>query len=602
MQEVARRIRERKLVQWAAAYLAAAWLILQVVALVGHSFDWSPFVVRGVVALLAAGFFAALVLAWYHGEQGRQRATGAELLMLAGILVIAAALVALVSGPGDGERSGRAAGAGVGGDDSRAAPAYGASVAVLPFDDLSGVPGGDYFAEGVTEEIIGELARIQGLKVISRTSVVALTGSRLTLPQIADTLGVLHVLQGSYRRSGDRVRVSVQLIDPASETHLWVETFDRELDDLFAVQEEIARQVGEALLARIEVVGPRGAGSRTERSAAYDAYLRGTFARQGQSREGLQEAIEAFEEAIALDPGFAPAYANLSASHTLWALFAYPGGIDLYHRAALALELAQRAVELDPSLAEAHAALGHARMRAGMPIDPAVADLERAVELAPSRAEGRLLLAVVLAAAGRHADAVRSAEIAVALDPLSAGGHDFLSVALTLNGRYEEAIAGARTALSLEPRFPNPRRQQARALLLLGRLDECVSGDVGPFLGLRASCLHSAGATAEARVLADSLAGLFASPDPAFPLQRASIAMDLAEHHAWLGDPAQALAWFRRSAESTPPNFILVQTPTFARAHRDPRFMAALNEIREEVRARVERSGVAVRAGLPTQP
>lgn len=605
MQELARRVRERKLVQWGAAYLAAAWLLLQVVALLGDSFQWSPAVVRGLVAILAAGFLAALVLAWYHGERGEQSATGVEILMLTGIFAMAAALLMLVSGTGDTERAARpgewtsvatpvgdatAADAGTRAAASRLTPVYAGSVAVLPFDDLAGGPGADYFAEGITEEIIGELARIRGLKVISRTSVVALKGSGLTLPQIADTLGVRHVLVGSVRRAGDRFRVSVQLIEAASDAHSWAETFDREIDDIFAVQEEVARRVAVALLTRIEISDPRGPGSRTERSAAYDAYLRGTAARQGQSLEALTQAIEAFEEAIGLDPSFAPAHAHLSHAQSLWALFAYPGGTALYRRAAQALELATRAVELDPSLSDAHASLGHARMRAGMPLELALADLERAVALAPGSAEARLLHAVVLAAAGRHAEAVRSAEIAVALDPLSPGGHDFLAVGLALSGHFEASLASARTARALEPGFPNPLRQEARALLLLGRFDECLSGDVGPFLGLRASCLHAAGATTEARNLADSLAAIFASPDRDFPLARASVAMDLAEHHAWLGDAAEALAWVRRSAESTPPNFILVQAATFAGAYRDPRFARELALVREEVRARVEAS------------
>jgi tetratricopeptide (TPR) repeat protein len=428
------------------------------------------------------------------------------------------------------------------------------------------------------------------LKVISRTSVAALKGTRLTLPQIADTLGVRHVLQGAVRRSGDQVRVTVQLIDPVSDAHLWFETFDRRLDDIFSVQEEVAGQVGRALLARMEDLSPRGSGSRTERSAAYDAYLRGTYARQRPSPSRLREAMAAFDESIALDSTFAPAYAGLSSAHTLWALFGYPGGREPYEAAGMAFRLAARAVALDPTLGEAHAALGHARIRGGMPSPIALRDLERAVDLAPSSGDVRLLHGVALANAGRFEDAVRAAEIAVALDPLSPGGHDFLAVSLTLAGRYEDALNEARIAVSLEPQFPNPRRQVARVLLLLGRYEECASLDVGPWLGLQASCLHSSGATRGARALVDSLVGLFGAPDGSFSLHRGAIASDLAEYHAWIGDVEGSLTWLERAAEMLPVNLLLPEAPTYAQVRRDPLFRTRLEEIRQEVLSRVAAS------------
>lgn len=587
------RIRERKLVQWAIAYLAGAWLILQVADLVGQSFDWPGAVLRAVMALLVAGFLATLVLSWYHGERGHQRVTGPEVLMLAGIFVVAAALVSLATRErhdGPGSRSGTddpatAGGGSAGGDLS--VPQYGASVAVLPFDDLGASDGGEYFSEGITEEIIGELARIEGLKVISRTSVVALKGTGLTLPQIADTLAVRHVLQGAVRRSGNRVRVTVQLIDPRTDTHLWFETFDRLLDDIFSVQEEVAGQVGRALLASMGDLNPRGPGSRTGRSAAYDAYLRGTYAQQRHSPDRLREAMAAFEEAIALDSTFAPAYAGLSSVHGLWALFAYPGGRDPYNGAGLALQLAARAAALDPTLAEAHAMLGHARLRGGMPYPIALRDLERAVDLAPSSGAIRRLHAVALANAGRFDDAVRASEIAVALDPLSPGGHDFLAVSLTLSGRYEEALTEARIALAMEPQFPNPRRQEARALLLLGRYQECAAGDVGPWLAYRAMCLHSWGAAEEAWTIVESLVGDFAAGEGSFPIHPGAVAADLAEYHAWIGDVDGALTWLERAADMSPVNLLLPEGPTYDRVRSDPRFRPRLEEIRQAVVARV---------------
>src|SRR5882762_7691900 len=170
------------------------------------------------------------------------------------------------------------------------APAYAASVAVLPFETIGGGPQDEYFSDGMTDEIITQLAQIRELKVISRTSVVALKGSHLTLSRIADTLGVDHVLEGSARRAGGRVRVNAQLIAAKTDAHLWARTYERDLKDVFRVQEEIAADVSRALLANVQGLRPRGAGSRTEQPAAYDAYLRGTYWRQLRTRDGLLRA------------------------------------------------------------------------------------------------------------------------------------------------------------------------------------------------------------------------------------------------------------------------------------------------------------------------
>jgi TolB-like protein/tetratricopeptide (TPR) repeat protein/phage shock protein PspC (stress-responsive transcriptional regulator) len=585
-----RELGERKLVQWAVAYLAGAWLVLQVLDLIGNRFGWPDTLLRALIVLLAAGFLAVLVIAWYHGEHGRQRVSGPELLMLGGILVAASVGMSLVGlGREPGEEASLAPGseANVVG---RAVPTHRAAVAVLPFDELddASVPG--YFGEGITDEIIGELAKVEGLKVISRTSVVALRGTGLTLMQIADTLGVGHVVEGSVRRSDRRVRISARLIDPATDTQLWSDTFDREITDVFSVQEDVARRIVLALLSRVEVLRPRNPASRTRQSAAYDAYLRGTFARQRMSGDQLRTATEAFEEAIALDPAYAPAYAGLSEVHVLWALFAYPGGPEPYAGAARALAMADRAVALDPELAEAFAARGHARLRAWFPSDSVVPDLENAVRLAPNSSDARLLHAVALAFAGRFEEAVRASETAVLLDPLSPGAHDFRGMSLVLNRRYEEAISEARTAQALAPRFLNPRRQEARSLLLLGRYAECMRMDTGPYLGLRAMCRHSSGDVSGAAAIIEGLVGEWERGGADLPLQRGAIAGDIAEYHAWIGDTDGALRWLRRSAELSPVGqFLVTETATYDRVRGEPRFVQQLERIRREIRARVER-------------
>jgi len=586
-----RRLRERKMFQWAIAYLAGAWLLLQVADLVGNRFGWPDSVLRALIALLAVGFLAALVIAWYHGERGHQRVTGTELLVLGGVLVLAATAVSVVTrmeppSTAESDQAGLAEASRPGPQD----PEYGASVAVLPFDDLGEPDGREYFSDAITEEIITELARIEGLKVISRTSVVSLRGTRLTMPQIADTLGVRHVLQGAVLRSGDRVRVTAHLIDPRSDTHLWTQTFEGTLTDIFSFQEEIAERVALALLNRLDEDRVRGAGSRTDQAAAYDAYLRGIVALQRHSPDRLAAAMTAFEEAIRLDSTFAPAYSSLGHAHVLWALFAYPGERDPYETSALALSMAARAVALDPSLAEAHAVLGHARLRAGAPPLVALRDLERAVQLAPGSMEVRRLHSVLLANAGRFEEAVRASELAVALDPLSPGSHDFLAVTLTFAGHYERALDEARRSRSLEPQFLNPRRQEARALLLLGRHEECVATEMEPFVAYRAMCLHSSGREEAADSIVRDLVAAFRGEGGGFPTTPGILAADLAEYYAWTGDPEEATAWLRRSAALWPLNLLIPRLSTFAPVRDDPDYIQALEEIREGIRIRVAAS------------
>jgi TolB-like protein len=574
------RLRERKLVQWGLAYLAGAWLVLQVATLLGGQFEFSPGLLRGLTVLLAVGFFGSLVIAWYHGERGQQNVTAAEVLMLAALLVIAGGVVRLAN---------PVAPPAVVAQDAPEAPiSDGASVAVLPFDNLGGGEDSEYFSEGITEEIIRELAKVKGLKVISRTSVVALKGTRLTLPQIAETLGVRHVVEGTVRRAGDQVRITAQLIDPQTDTHLWAETFDRQLVDIFKVQEEIARHVSGELLTRVEGLTPHGSGSRTEQTAAYDAYLRGTYARSRHSPAGMQEAMAAFEEAIALDDSFAPAYAGLAATHILWPLFAYPSGPDPYFSVRRGLALAEQAVALDKDSAEARAVRGHARLRAWQPVDVVLADLAEAVRLAPNSGEIRLLHGVGLAFAGRFHEAVEATEAAVALDPLAPAHHDFRATTLNLVGRHEEAIQEARIAQALEPRFLNPRRQEARGLLLLGRYDECAALDLGPYLALRAMCLHSAGAHDQARAIVESLAAALHAEASSLPLQPGALGGDLAEYHAWIGDVDGALEWLQWSAAYTPIHqFLVTESATYAPIRADPRFQQEFDRIRREVISRI---------------
>jgi adenylate cyclase len=602
--ELFNELKRRRVYRVSAAYVIVAFALLQGADIVLPVLGAPEWALRLVVVAAILGVPVAATLAWLFEvtPQGIERTPspgvreGSESAALSRRLAIvgvtAVVIVALVVGGVAWLVTRSVTRAASSGPASAAGPDRGASVAVLPCADVSASREYEYFGDGITEEIIGELARLDGLKVISRTSVVALKGSGLTLPQIADTLGVRHVLECTFQRSGSRIRVRATLIDPRYDTHIWGEVFDRELVEVVSLQEDIARNVGLALVARVPELRAAGVSTRAPSAAAYDAYLRGTAAHRQLDRQSLLDAIGAFEEAIAADSSFAPAYSGLSQVHLVWALFGYPGDPEPYARVALALSLADRAIALDNASAESYAARGHAGVRAWLPPEVVLTDLDRAIRIAPSSGELRLLKGVGLAFAGRFEEAVAETEVAVALDPLAPGHHDFRAMSLVLARRYEDALRSARLARALGPGFPNPIRQEARALLLLGRFEECARLEVGPYLALRAMCLHSLGHAAEATAIIGALAAGMAGPGLDGRLSPGAVAADIAEYHAWIGDATAAMEWLRRSATYSPANqFMVPETGTYDRVRQDPVFQANLERLRRDIRARVERSG-----------
>ena len=345
------------------------------------------------------------------------------------------------------------------------------SIAVLPFANLSPDPENEYFSDGVTEEILTSLARIEGLKVISRTSVMRFKGTTRSLREIGRELGVSSVLEGSVRHAGGRVRISAQLIDVSTDAHLWADRYDRDLEDIFAIQTDVAESIVESLQGRLSARDrTRLAGPATADRTAYEETLRGRWFANRRTPEDLVRAGDHFERAIAADPEHAPAHSGVAIASVLLLHWERTGARGMRDRAVSA---AERAMRLDPDAPEPWAARGMARIF-DRDWSSAESDFRRAIDLAPGDAQARQWLAHLLVCLGRYAEAVEEIDRALELDPLSlavlteAGNVRFLA------RRYDEALAYYDQAIDLDPAFQPVRYKQFEAYLSMGRFEEAM--------------------------------------------------------------------------------------------------------------------------------
>lgn len=567
------KLRTRKIVQWALAYLAGAWLVLQLLSLLAQPFAWPDLVLRAAVVLLAVGFFGTLVIAWYHGEKGAQRVTGPELAMIAGILVIAAVGVAFVSRSDQEPRQGADA-AGVGAA-AFADTANQNSLAVLPFVNLSPDREQEYFSDGLTEELLNMLSRGPGLRVAARTSAFAFKGQQVPIDEIARRLNVEHVLEGSVRRESNRVRISVQLIEAAAGHPVWSETYDRELTGIFAIQEEIGRAIADALHVRLA----DGGGQRHERPTAdpeaYALYLRGRFHFHRYTESDLRQSVEFFRQALARDPGYAAAYAGLSDAYNWLADFVDPREVWPHARQA-----AQRALELDESLAEAHTALGNVLQWYDYDLPAAERAYRRALKLNPHSVEVHSWYSILLDAQGRIDEAMERARLAQELDPLSVRTGQSIASLLLRRGRAEEALEAARRIVPLDPTSERAHPLIARAYIALDRPAEAVAHlertleTIRPGHNLRAHLAHAlaaAGRHDDARAVASALE----RDARAEYVPPSTVAIGL----AWAGATDGAIDWLERGYRDRDPLMISIYESPYDPLRADPRFQDLLRRL-----------------------
>jgi eukaryotic-like serine/threonine-protein kinase len=348
------------------------------------------------------------------------------------------------------------------------------SIAVLPFENLSEEKSSAYFADGIQDEILTRLSKIADLKVISRTSTQRYKHTSQSPSQIAHQLGVANLLEGSVQKTNDQVRVNVQLITAANDTHLWAETYDRELTDIFVVESDIATTIAKTLQARLTGAEEAAIAKRpTANREVYELCLKGRFFWNKRTAADLRKAIEYFNQALDKDPGYAPAYAGLTDAYLILSQYGAASPADSFPQAAAA---AKKAIELDDTLAEAHTSLACSLAYYDFDFEQSVKEFERAIQLNPNYATAHHWLSNgVLSALGRFERAITEGKRAVELDPLSLVINADLGQDFFYARRYDEAIAHLRKTIEMDPRFYFAHWVLGTALQLKGQLSDAIA-------------------------------------------------------------------------------------------------------------------------------
>src|SRR5215475_12961308 len=457
-------LKRRHVYRVAIAYGVVAWLLIQVATQVFPFFEIPNFVVRVVVAASVLGFPVALIIAWAFEmtPRGLRRANDigpneyiphwstrkfAALIVSVAILAAGVPVVHLLrKKPAFLSRV------------TAASALAQKSIAVLPLLNESGNSGDEYFSDGLSEELIAALAQVKGLKVIGRSSSFLFKDQKEDSKSIGEKLGVSTLLEGTVRKNGDRVRIVAELVITADGSEMWSRTFDRELKDIFAVQAEIAKAVATSLELRLLGTEEDSARNVATKSVdAHNAYLQGQFYFQRRNLEGYLKAVGFFDQAIRLDAGYALVYAERSEAWTWIGDLSSEKQKEAWSKAA---RDAERAVAIQPKLAEAHAALGWARFFAEWKFDEGLAELRHAQQLAPWNPITNDLLAPVVVYLGRFEEAEKLAQQAIERDPLAYQARQSLARLLFVQGKLDEAEAAAQKAVELQPTAAGSHRWQ----------------------------------------------------------------------------------------------------------------------------------------------
>jgi TolB-like protein/Tfp pilus assembly protein PilF len=468
-------LKRRNVYKVAVAYAVVGWVIAQIATQIFPFLEIPNWIIRLVIALIAIGFPIALIIAWAFEAtpEGIKRTEDVDPVTVARqprkytwVFVVIVGVALSIGLFFIGRYIGRS--------NAGASELPAKSIAVLPFDNLSRDPDNAYFAEGVQDEILTRLAKVADLKVISRTSTQRFKSAPDNLPQIAKQLGVMHIVEGSVQKANDQVRVNVQLINALTDGHLWADTYDRKLTDIFSVESEIAKTISDTLQAKLTGAEKSAMSKKpTANPEAYELYLKGRFFWNKRTGMDLRKGIEYFNAAIAKDPSYALAYAGLADSYLLLPAFGAASPQDSIPQAKAA---AKHALELDDTLAEAHASSGRLLSGYDFAFDQSIKEFERAIQLNPNYAMAHHWISSgPLTSLARFDRAIAEGRRAVELDPLSLVNNLDLGWVYFAARRYDEAIAQLRKTIEIDSRSYLAHYNLGEAFQLKGQLADAIA-------------------------------------------------------------------------------------------------------------------------------
>lgn len=583
-------LKRRNVFKVAFAYVIVAWLLLQVsdtLVPALHLPDWFH---SGVAFLLILGFPVAMIFAWafemtpdglkkesdVNRDQSTTNITGKKLnLTITIVLFLALGLFAfdkfVLDPDRDAEKIATAVQLAREQAASEAQPAQAdRSIAVLPFVNMSSDVEQEYFSDGLSEELLNLLAKIPELRVAARTSSFSFKGQNIEIPEIAARLNVTHVLEGSVRKSGDQIRITAQLIQADNGYHLWSETYDRKLDNIFKIQDEIAAAVVDALKITLLGEAPR---ARETNPEAYQLFLEGQYLRRQVTEGSLASAIDRFKRAVEIDPAYAPAWASLAFTY-LWAA-GISEDISIEQGNILADHAIEMAILADPGHAYTYFVRGASRVYNKFKFEDALEDYQLALTLAPGNPVFIAAMGTGARVTGQFEKAITQYEAALALDPVMPEIHGWLGLTYLFSGRLDDAEAAYRKMLNLAPQFAGGHGRLARVLIEKGDLTAALAEMEQEHHFVYRSTFyamlhHSLGNKNESREALDELIENRAN----------DAAYQIAEVYGHRGEIDKAFEWLEKSLSIRDSGLAsTLGDPAFRTLRTDPRWQAFLKKM-----------------------